>query len=539
MAFEDKTETDEVVETSAVSDDLVESESAPSTLVQSVVYTLPDKYEIIEQVGRGGMGTVFKARHKDLNEIVAVKVVNPELLLKGGDTTSKRFLAEAKAASRLKHPNLISLRDYGVTTDGAAYMVMDYAEGESLEQFLRRKGKLTVAEALPIALGICTGLIEAHENGLVHRDIKPANILLSPVPGSEGAVYCPRILDFGVARVTSGTETQGLTGTGEIFGSPLYMAPEQGLSSKVDARADLYALGCLLFEMLTGSPPYAGETAIQTVMLHLSAPLPDADRVAGQSLPHGLARVLNFCLQKSPDQRYQTVTDLKRDLERVLSGKPAVYDGVGNKQPGGKATRPKQILVFALSTTVALLSLFFLFHSLHVEHGPSQALTSAPLTTIVKSGPSGGRLVDKALNMDSTKAFQAFNEGDYESSALMLKGAIVAYSDEIARLKIQKASKSGEAARKLEQEIDRLTGLMADDLHHVGDCFLRLGQKDEAMQNFAEAIKYYRGYALHGWNNGLIDDTYEKYIQLLRGAGRTREVQAMTAELNEIRKSRH
>ena len=119
MALEDKSETEELLERSGFPDSLVESESAPSTLVQSVVYTLPDKYEIIEQVGRGGMGTVFKARHKDLNEIVAVKVVNPELLLKGGETTSKRFLAEAKAASRLKHPNLISLRDYGVTTDRA------------------------------------------------------------------------------------------------------------------------------------------------------------------------------------------------------------------------------------------------------------------------------------------------------------------------------------------------------------------------------------------------------------------------------------
>ncbi|HMW91063.1 MAG TPA: serine/threonine-protein kinase [Candidatus Obscuribacter sp.] len=538
MVLEDKIETEELLESSGSSDSLVESESAPSTLVQSVVYTLPDKYEIIEQVGRGGMGTVFKARHKDLNEIVAVKVVNPELLLKGGETTSKRFLAEAKAASRLKHPNLISLRDYGVTTDGAAYMVMDYAEGESLEQLLKRKGKLTVAEALPIVLGICTGLIEAHENGLVHRDIKPANILLSPVPGSDGAVYCPRILDFGVARVTSGSETQGLTGTGEIFGSPLYMAPEQGLSSKVDARADLYSLGCLLFEMLTGSPPYAGETAIQTVMLHLSAPLPDADRVAGQTLPHGLGRLLNFCLQKSPDQRYQTVADLKRDLERVLSGKPALYEGVGSKQAGVKATRPKQFLVFALSAAISLLSLLFLFHSLQVEHGPSQPLNTAPVTGIVKA-TTGGRLVDKALNMDSTKAFQAFNEGDYESSALMLKGAIVAYGDEIARLKIQKAGKSGEAARKLEQEIDRLTGLMADDLHHVGDCFLRLGQKEEAMTNFAQAIKYYRLYALRGWNNGLIDDTYEKQIALLQGTGRTKEAQVLTTELTEIRKSRH
>lgn len=538
MALEDKTETEELLETSGSPDSLVESESAPSTLVQSVVYTLPDKYEIIEQVGRGGMGTVFKARHKDLNEIVAVKVVNPELLLKGGDTTSKRFLAEAKAASRLKHPNLISLRDYGVTTDGAAYMVMDYAEGESLEQFLRRKGKLRVAEALPIALGICSGLIEAHENGLVHRDIKPANILLSPVPGSEGAVYCPRILDFGVARVTSGTETQGLTGTGEIFGSPLYMAPEQGLSSKVDARADLYSLGCLLFEMLTGYPPYAGETAIQTVMLHLSAPLPDADREAGQSLPHGLSRVLNICLQKSPDQRYQTVTDLKRDLERVLSGKPADFAGVGSKKPDGMLNRQRRIIANAVSAAILLLALLFLFNSLQAEHGPKAEPNLAPVSGIVKA-KAGGRLVDKALNMDSTKAFQAFNEGDYESSALMLKGAIAAYGDEIARLRVLKQSKSGVEALKLEREIDRLTGLMADDLHHVGDCFLRLGQKDEAMTNFAEAIKHYRLYALRGWNNSLIDDTYEKYIQLLRGAGRTREVQAMTAELNEIRKSRH
>ncbi|MDX1989452.1 MAG: serine/threonine-protein kinase [Candidatus Obscuribacter sp.] len=535
-------------------------------LVQSVVYSLPEKYEVLERLGRGGMGTVFKARHKDLDEVVAIKVINPELVEKEGEATSRRFLAEAKAASRLNHPNLIGLKDYGVTSEGAAYMVMEFVQGESLEDYLKRRGKLEVNEALKIALGICDGLTEAHSKGLVHRDVKPANVILSctgAAEGQGGSNFQPKILDFGIARVSSADgRTQGLTATGEVFGSPLYIAPEQSMSSKVDQRADLYSLGCLLFEMVTGRPPFLGENAIQTIMMHLNSPVPSATLTVGYALPGGLSQVIARCMDKTPARRYQSVADLKQELELILSGKSASVStatgdraGSGDEGRGGKFEQARKVarpasaasekagrlVVFALVSTVAIAGLVVAaqFAPAFFKGGaPGNAVGMKPAYTKGGKANSADDLVKQAREMDVTKSLEAFQRGDYQSSAIMLKGAISVYDDALIKLhKELERTKGGRRKQVLRQYISEIDGLKGDNLHHVGDCYKHLGMVEDAISNYKSALEVYKPYAMNGWPNPYIDDSYNSYIELLKQTGQTSEATRVEQE-RELVKSR-
>lgn len=534
-------------------------------LVQSVVYSLPEKYEVLEQLGRGGMGTVFKARHIDLDEVVAIKVINPELVEKEGEVTSRRFLAEAKAASRLNHPNLISLKDYGVTTEGAAYMVMEFVEGESLEDYLKRRGKLEVSEALKIALGICDGLTEAHNKGLVHRDVKPANVILSCGSGADGkggASFQTKILDFGIARVSSADgRTQGLTATGEVFGSPLYIAPEQSMSSKVDQRADLYSLGCLLFEMVTGRPPFLGENAIQTIMMHLNSPVPSATLTVGYALPGGLSQVIARCMDKTPARRYQSVAELKQELELILSGKSALVDtgmgtGLGSVKGGsGKFEQARRVaqpasaasqklgrlVTFAIVAAVSITGLLVAaqFAPALLKGGAAgQTGGLKPVFTGGARSNSADDLVKQAREMDVTKSLEAYQRGDYQSSAIMLKGAISVYDDALVKLKKElERTKGGQRRQVLRQYIIEIDGLKGDNLHHVGDCYKHLGMVEDAISNYKSALEVYKPYAMNGWPNPYIDDSYNSYIELLKQTGQTEEAGRAEQE-RELVKSR-
>ena len=535
-------------------------------LVQSVVYSLPEKYEVLEQLGRGGMGTVFKARHRDLDEVVAIKVINPELVEKEGEVTSRRFLAEAKAASRLNHPNLISLKDYGVTTEGAAYMVMEFVEGESLEDYLKRRGKLEVNEALKIALGICDGLTEAHNKGLVHRDVKPANVILSSGAGADGmggACFQPKILDFGIARISSADgRTQGLTATGEVFGSPLYIAPEQSMSSKVDQRADLYSLGCLLFEMVTGRPPFLGENAIQTIMMHLNSPVPSATLTVGYALPGGLSQVIARCMDKTPARRYQSVAELKQELELILSGKSAAVstaqafgaaggeEGRNGKfeqarkvaQPASAASQKLgRLVVFAIVAAVSITGLLVAaqFAPAFLKVGASGSTGGVkPVFAGGAKSNSADDLVKQAREMDVTKSVEAYQRGDYQSSAIMLKGAISVYDDALVKLRKElERTKGGRRKQVLRQYISEIEGLKGDNLHHVGDCYKHLGLVEDAISNYKNAVEVYKPYAMNGWPNPYIDDTYNSYIELLKQTGQTEEASRVEQE-RELVKSR-
>jgi len=284
--------------------------------------TLANKYEILGLLGKGGMSAVYKARNVATQKIVAVKVMHSHLLSDGNSL--RRFQQEATAASRLSHPNAINVYDLGVTDDGQPYLIMDYLEGVSLSDELKAHGKLPPARAMHILVQAAAALAHAHQHGIVHRDFKPSNIMLIK---SEGDSDFVKIVDFGIAKILpqeGGGEAAQLTGTGEIFGSPLYMSPEQCQGLTLDARSDVYSMGCVMYELLTGHVPFAGNNILETMYKQMTeAPEGFGDVGIDPRLVDRLQKIDFKAMEKNPAQRYQTMTDLRADLEtaQALSGK--------------------------------------------------------------------------------------------------------------------------------------------------------------------------------------------------------------------------
>jgi serine/threonine protein kinase len=293
----------------------------------------PD-YEVLELIGQGGMGYVYKVKDKRKNQLVAIKLVRPELA--ADPRALKRFTQEAEAAMGLLHPNLVPVYAQGVTEGGAPYLVMEYQEGTSLDRILAQEESLEVTRVVDICQQICHALEHAHHKGLVHRDLKPSNIVLCD--GDNGALPgrdLVRIVDFGIAKVLAGPESRetfDLTHTGDLFGSPSYMSPEQCMGYKLDARSDIYSLGCVMYELLSGHTPFDSDNPVQTIVKHLSdTPAPLKQTALGQAIPASLEAIVMRCLAKAPEDRYGSMQQLRQDLsndklsERNTFTKPAKH----------------------------------------------------------------------------------------------------------------------------------------------------------------------------------------------------------------------
>jgi serine/threonine protein kinase len=269
------------------------------------------KYELLSLLGTGGMSAVYKARHAFMRNTVAVKLMHPRLLT---DTQSiKRFQQEARAASRLKHPNAITVYEFGIS-GGQPYLVMDYLEGLSCADLIKKEGKIDVERCLSIFIQACDALADAHERGIIHRDLKPSNIMIVKENGDDCVV---KVVDFGIAKIVSeGGESLKLTNTGEVFGSPLYMSPEQCMGQTLDPRSDIYSMGCLMYEALTGKTPFTGKNVLETILKQTSEPPPGLGAVDGDvRVVQKLDAIVLKCLAKAPEQRYQSMNELKADLE--------------------------------------------------------------------------------------------------------------------------------------------------------------------------------------------------------------------------------
>lgn len=269
--------------------------------------TIADRYTVLEKIGEGGMGAVYLARDTQLDRTVAIKILRAQMT----NDAAVRFHREAKAIARLKHGAISTALDFGVSADGQPYLILDYLEGDTLDNVLEKNGgPLEPNTAVDVADRICEGLAYAHASGVIHRDIKPSNIFLLY---GEAHGYAVRILDFGVARFK---EDQHLTTTGSIIGSPVYMSPEQARGQECDERSDLYSLGCVLFEMLTGGPPLLGATAAETMAMKSAEDAPLLSQKAPHiKFPGRLEEIVSKCLQRIPSQRYSSITDLEADLK--------------------------------------------------------------------------------------------------------------------------------------------------------------------------------------------------------------------------------
>ncbi|AKF09495.1 serine/threonine-protein kinase [Sandaracinus amylolyticus] len=282
--------------------------------------TLGGKYRVTGVIARGGMGRIYRAEQVPLGRPVALKVLHSalhdagELDETGGDPGfQKRFLLEAASCARLRHPNIVVVYDYGRLEESsreAYFMAMELIEGPTLGQVLRDEGPLAIARALRITREVARALREAHRQEMVHRDLKPSNVML--VTTGEGEQV--KVLDFGLVKVMR-DDSEELTKEGHFLGSPKYMAPEQIRRGPVDGRADLYALGVLLYQMISGRVPFEGDDPVQTLMAHLSEPVPPI--TSAIEVPHAVQQLVLRCLQKDPAMRFASAEELIRAIDEV------------------------------------------------------------------------------------------------------------------------------------------------------------------------------------------------------------------------------
>jgi len=277
------------------------------------------RYEVIEELGKGGMGKVYKVLDKEVNEKIALKLLNPEIA--ADEKTIDRFRNELKFARKIGHRNVCRMYDLS-REEGTHYITMEYVPGEDLKSTIIRVGQLSVGKATFIAKQVCEGLVEAHRLGVVHRDLKPQNIMLD----KEGNA---RIMDFGIAR---SLKAKGLTGAGVMIGTPEYMSPEQAEVKEVDQRSDIYSLGVILYEMVTGRVPFEGETPLNIAMKHKSE-APRSPKELNSQIPEDLSRVILRCLEKDKEKRYQGAEAVLSELANIEKGMPTTERVIPERKP--------------------------------------------------------------------------------------------------------------------------------------------------------------------------------------------------------------
>jgi serine/threonine protein kinase len=268
------------------------------------------RYKVLSYIGQGAMATVYKVEQVALKKQFALKLLSP---YNEDDPRIRRFQKEAQAASQLDHPNLVRAIDFGMVEGNRPFLVMDFVAGKTLAQYLEEHGRLTLKETIDLFTPICAALSYAHQKGVIHRDVKPSNIMLVPVENEPGR-FIPKVVDFGIAKIESDDES-ALTRTGEIFGTPLYMSPEQCSGKSVDKRSDIYALGCVIYQALVGTPPFVGDTAIAIISQHLNE-LPQS--MSQASMGNRYSPALEACvakaLSKDPEARQSDCMQFATEL---------------------------------------------------------------------------------------------------------------------------------------------------------------------------------------------------------------------------------
>ena len=366
------------------------------------------KYEIIDLLGKGAMGIVYKALDPDIDREVAIKTIRFDLISddEEKDELMLRFMREARAAGKLVHPNIITIHDVGREKD-MTYIVMQYVEGPSLQNWIASRKKFSPQDIVKLILRLCDALSFAHEKGIVHRDIKPSNILLD----QDGK---PHICDFGVAHVEMSTITQ----TGATIGTPSYMSPEQVMGKKIDKRSDIFSLGAILYQLLTGKRPFEGEsitTVIYKIVNEEALPLTQLRK----ELPPEFERIMKKALAKNPDDRYGSCAELAADLDKIthFSDETLAMTGVQEsafalKTPEKKRNR----LFFPLAAAGAVVVLGVGGFFLSQNWGEKTSSSDDPETVLLESAALDPRPmlpVLEVLGTDEEKLEKSFEKGDY------------------------------------------------------------------------------------------------------------------------------
>ncbi|HYE13559.1 MAG TPA: serine/threonine-protein kinase, partial [Pyrinomonadaceae bacterium] len=300
---------------------------------------LDGKYEITGRLGAGGMGAVYRARRVHIGDEVAVKVLHTRFV--GDETLLERFRREARAAAQLHHPNVVTIHDYGEASgpQGFAYIVMELVAGLSLRELLSREGRLGVPRAVSLMRDVCAGVAAAHRREIVHRDIKPDNIIVLP-PDDDHDSERVKVVDFGIAKLRDMASDSTLTQAGAVVGTPFYMSPEQCRGEPLDARADVYSLGALLYEMLAGSPPFTAPSVTGVIAKHLTEPLPPLPR--DLRAPPALEAAVTRALSKDREGRQRDAAEFAREIQSASSSTARPFAGAEGFLPTGST--PSQVV---------------------------------------------------------------------------------------------------------------------------------------------------------------------------------------------------
>jgi serine/threonine protein kinase len=340
---------------------------------------IAENYEILDKIGEGGMSAVYRGRHLHLNREVAVKMLHPHLI--ANRVSRERFSQEARAVSQIEHPNVVHLIDFGITEENRPYIVMDFLRGQALSQVIKSNGPLDVQQALPIFLQICDALSYTHAKGIVHRDLKPSNVILlerrrTREEDNIDGDYVAKIVDFGIAKL-SPLEDSGvaaLTQTGDVFGSPLYMSPEQARGEKLDNRADIYSMGCLMYETLSGVPPINGANMLEILYRHMNEmPQPLNVVAKDKTIPRPLEAIVFKALAKDPKDRYQDMASLAADLQKFeessagLMGSLASLWTLYRSRRKRLNLREKIATIVTISAAVAILGVAVIFTVFYIK----------------------------------------------------------------------------------------------------------------------------------------------------------------------------
>jgi serine/threonine-protein kinase len=303
---------------------------APSAEDPFVGRTLPGGYVILDLVGIGGMGRVYRAEQTNLARTVAVKIIHPYLI--GEENAAARFITEARAASRLNHPNSVAVIDFGKTPDGQLYLVMEFLRGRDLARVAYEEGPLSLRRIVDVLRQVLAALAEAHHLEIIHRDLKPENIILEPLRTGGDFV---KVVDFGLAKMKLESMDRSITNPGIVCGTPEYMSPEQGRGDPLDARSDLYGVGVILFQLLTGHLPFEAESSTQVVLQHLTAAPPDPRVIApDRKIPDPIVEVVLRSLAKLPDDRFKDADEFSALLLAALAKVEGATDGADRPRTG-------------------------------------------------------------------------------------------------------------------------------------------------------------------------------------------------------------
>jgi len=345
-----------------------------------LVKDLPKQYEMLGKIRTGGMGAIYKAQNQFTKQIYAIKVLRQEGA--HDPLTRQRFIAEAKAAGSLRHPNICQVFDFGVTESETLYLVLEWIDGISLDEKVSRSGPLADNEAVSVFIQICSALALAHANGIIHRDLKPENIMLTR--DKDNGASLARLIDFGIAKVVSAQgeskiSEEGLTQNGTVVGTPAFMSPEQARAKHADFRSDVYCFGCVMYFALSGKPPFNGDNYLDVLYQHVKEPPPPLDPKLKVSAQTDL--IMRKCLEKKPEDRYQSMDELIADFKKVSQGVNIKRQPLAQEREKVKSRLLWWLQAVAVFIAVFLFSIWMQNLASPSEKAPAKTGSAHPTST--------------------------------------------------------------------------------------------------------------------------------------------------------------